>query len=143
MTLVDANVLLYAKFVEFPRHEPARAWLDGVLTGPDAVGLPWASLLAFLRIGSDARLLRRPLPLPDGVRQVARWLAAPGVWTPAPTPRHAEVLAGLLAGADGSPQAVTDAHLAALAIEHGLTLCTADAGFRRFPGLRWENPLAG
>jgi len=142
LTLVDANVLLYAKFVEFPLHEPARAWLDRKLCGSTAVGLPWASLLAFLRIGSSARLLRRPLPLRDGMRQVDRWLAAPRAWTPAPTDRHAEVLAGLLSEGGTSPKTVTDAHLAALAIEHGLTLCTTDSGFGRFAGLRWENPLA-
>lgn len=142
MILVDANLLLYAKFVEFPQHERARGWLDRQLRGPAAVGLPWASLLAFVRIGSNPKLFTQPLDVSSGMRQVNRWLGEPGVWTPAATPRHSEVLTRLLATTPkASPKAVTDAHLAALAIQHGLVLCTADRGFGRFGDLRWENPI--
>ena len=140
--LVDANLLLYANHKSFPRHAAARSWLDRRLTGTRPLGLPWLSLLAFLRISSNARLFERPLPLGDGARQVQRWLSAPAAWVPTPTEQAADTLAGLLAKEGTAPKAVSDAHLAALAITHGLLLCTTDEGFRRFEGLRWENPLA-
>jgi len=143
MILVDANLLLYARIVEFPQHERAIAWLDAQLAGDAPVGLPAASLLAFVRIASNPKLFERPLAVADGVRQVRRWLGARAAWTPQVTPRHWEIMSGF---ADQLPARslkwVTDMHLAALSLEHGLTLCSADRGFRRFPGLRWENPLA-
>ena len=139
--LVDANLLLYAQHFEFPQHAAAHSWLERRLSGTRRLGLPWLSLLAFLRISANARLFEHPLELGDGVRQVQRWLSAPAAWVPLPTENHADVLAALLAKESAVPKAVSDAHLAALAIGHGLTLCTTDAGFRRFEGLRWENPL--
>jgi hypothetical protein len=142
LILVDANLLLYAKFAEHPQHSRARAWLEGVLGGPARVGLPWSSLLAFLRIGTNPRIYPRPLDIEGAWAQVLEWLALDGVWIPLPTERHAEVLGRLIGARRPSSPVIMDAHLAALAVEHGLTVCSTDADFAGFAGIRWENPIA-
>lgn len=141
MTLVDANLLLYACFPHYPHHEASRAWLDGRLDGPGAVGLPWPSLLAFLRLATNARMFPRPYAMDAAWRQVEEWLELPTTWCPGETDAHAEVLGRLVVGRGLNGKLVMNAHLAALAIEHGLVLCSADDDFRRFAGLRFENPL--
>lgn len=142
MILVDANLLVYARVADFPQHEAARRWLDEQLNGPTGVGLPWRCLLAFVRLVSNPRIFREPLPVPDAWRQVEEWLDCAASWTPDPTDRHRELLGPLLEQIGGRANLVPDAHLAALAMEYGLTLCSADGDFARFDGLRWENPLA-
>ncbi len=142
MILVDANLLLYAVVTDFSQHRRARRWLDERLNGHPRVGLPWPSLLAFLRIVSNPRIFSDPLPMDDAWRRVESWLAIDNVWTPGAGERHAGILGELLAGPAASPKLVSDAHLAALAIEHGLVLCSTDGDFARFRTLRWENPLA-
>ena len=141
MILVDANLLVYAQSRSFRQHEPARAWLDGRLNGPAPIGLPWPSLLAFVRIISNPRVVDRPRSLPKAWSQVEAWLDCPPAWIPLPTEQHRETLGELLRVVPRG-NLVPDAHLAALAVEHGLTLCSTDGDFARFPGLRWENPLA-
>lgn len=143
MILVDANLLVYAHVASLPQHEVARVWLDTRLNGTAPVGLPWPSLLSFLRLVSNPRVFERPEPIQDAWRQVTEWLDCPPAWVPEPTERHRDVLGPMLTVTTGRPNLVPDAHLAALAIEHGLTLCSTDADFARFPGLRWENPLKG
>jgi len=140
--LVDANILIYSRVVRLPQHRSARDWLDKQLSGIAAVGLPWASLLAFLRVSTNPRVFERADSVQDAWQQVREWLAAEQVWIPQPTDRHPEVLGGLIADTSFHGHLVPDAHLAALAIEHGLTLCSSDGDFARFPGLRWVNPLA-
>jgi len=140
--LVDANLLIYAVGRSFPQHERARAWLDEKLSGSAQVGLPWSSLLAFVRITSHPRVFGRPQTVSEAWRRVEAWLDCPSGWIPVPTERHREILGALLRGSATSADLVGDAHLAALAIEHGLILCSTDGDFARFPGLRWENPLA-
>lgn len=142
MILVDANLLVYARVSDFPQHEAARHWLDGRLNGSTGVGLPWASLLAFVRLVTNPRLFREPMPMDAAWRQVEEWLDRPASWTPEPTERHREVLGPLVAAIGGRSNLVPDAHLAALAMEYGLVLFSTDGDFARFPGLRWENPLA-
>jgi toxin-antitoxin system PIN domain toxin len=142
MILVDANLLLYAKVADFPRHERARRWLDDRLAGPAPVGLPWESLLAFLRLVTNPRVFSRPLAAERAWEQVERWLAMPAAWIPRPTDRHREILARLVRETGATAALVPDAHLAALAIGHGLILCSTDGDFARFRGLRWENPVA-
>jgi len=139
--LVDANLLIYAHVSTFPQHERARTWLDGRLSGVAPVGLPWPSILAFLRLTTNPRVFERPEPMADAWRQAVSWLEAERVWVPQPTERHAEILGELLAAPGIHANLVPDAHLAALAIEHGLILCSTDGDFARFAGLRWENPL--
>lgn len=139
---MDANLLLYAVISEYEQHAAARAWLDGRLNDPIRVGLPWVSLLAFLRISTNPRIFPNPLPMQDAWRRAARWLDLPNVWCPETTDRHRELLERFVGGVANSPKLVSDAHLAALAIEHGLVLCSTDGDFARFEGLRWENPIA-
>lgn len=141
MILVDANLLLYAHFSSFHQHEAARVWLDAQLNGPTRVGLPWTSLLAFVRIGSNPRVFERPESVEAAWQQVEEWLACSPVWIPQPTERHREILGPLLVDHVSHPNHVPDAALAALAIEHGLMLCSTDGDFGRFPGLRCQNPL--
>jgi hypothetical protein len=139
--LVDANLLVYAHVRSFPQHVRARAWLDGQLSGGTPVGLPWPSLVAFLRIVTNPRLFERPVPIAEAWRQVSAWLDAEVSWIPLPTDRHRDVLGTLLAGANVQANLVPDTDLAALAIEHGLLLCSTDGDFARFPELRWHDPL--
>lgn len=132
---------MYAVHVQFEAHIEAKAWLDDRLNGTDRVGLPWAALLAFLRLSASRRVLSRPMPLRDAAAVVRAWLELPSTWTPQPTERHAQRLAELLVR-ESKSDLVPDAHLAAIAIEHGLILCSTDRDFARFDGLRWIDPLA-
>jgi hypothetical protein len=140
--LIDVNILIYASNAESQHHAASHDWLDQQLGGPEAVGLPWASVLGFLRITTNPRILRQPLAMAIAWQQVSHWLSSEAVWIPGPTERHAGILAGLLALPGIYGNLVSDAHLAALAIEHGLTLCSTDGDFARFPGLSWRNPIA-
>jgi uncharacterized protein len=141
LILVDANLLIYATISGFVEHQRSREWLDGRLNGEGRVGLPWPSLLAFLRVVTNSRIFPRPLATADAWRQADAWLGCETVWVPSPGERHADILARLLAGPGIVGNLVPDAHLAALAIEHGLELVSSDGDFARFPGLRWTNPL--
>lgn len=141
MILVDANLLLYARFADFAQHERAHRWLDSQLNARHRVALPWPSLLAFLRLATNPRVFEAPLASDAAWQQVKEWLALPSVWVPAPTTQHAAMLATLVQSTQAIGKLIPDAHLAALAIEHQLVLCTTDGDFARFPGLRWENPL--
>lgn len=140
--LVDANVLVYAANRSAPEHERARTWLDAHLSGTRRVGLPWPSLLAFVRIVSNPAILRNPVTPAEAWRQVKEWLGSDAAWIPLPGTQHVEVLGGLLEDSMVTSRLVPDVHLAALAIEHGLTLCSTDGDFARFPRLKWDNPLA-
>ncbi|MCC6610250.1 MAG: type II toxin-antitoxin system VapC family toxin [Burkholderiales bacterium] len=142
MILVDANLLLYAHVSSFAQHERAREWLDARLSGPSPVGLPWPSLLAFMRLVTNPRVFEQPEASASAWRQVGEWLDCECAWIPAPTERHREILGGLLAAPGVQANLIPDAHLAALAIEHGLALCSSDSDFARFEGLRWLNPIA-
>jgi uncharacterized protein len=140
---VDANLLIYAASRSFPQHRAAKEWLDAQLSGIARVGLPWASILAFLRVLTNPRILEHPVPIAEAWAAATAWLSADPVWVPQPTGRHAEVFGGLLAVPGVRGNLIHDADLAALAIEHGLILCSTDRDFARFPNLRWTNPLSG
>jgi toxin-antitoxin system PIN domain toxin len=140
--LVDANLLVYAHVSGFAQHEQSREWLDGQLNGATPVGLPWESLLAFVRLVTNPRVFERPEPIADAWGQALAWLNCDITWIPQPTERHAQLLGELLALPGVHGNLVPDAHLAALAMEHGLTLCSNDSDFARFTGLRWLNPLS-
>ena len=142
MILLDANILIYSHVDSFAQHKPARDWLDRQLNGSTRVGLPWVSLLAFLRLVTNPRVFARPEPMVDAWRQVRAWLACEPAWIPQATERHADLLDELLALPGVHANLVPDAHLAALALEHGLTLCSTDGDFARFPALRLLNQLA-
>ncbi len=141
MILVDANLLLYAKLTSYPHHKRARQWLESELNSARKVGLPWQSLTAFMRIATNARIFPSPLSSAIAFDQVREWLQLPNVWVPVATERHADILEQLVRDHGVVGNLITDAHLAALAIENGLTLCTTDGDFDRFRGLRKINPL--
>ena len=142
MIIVDANLLVYAANHSAPEHEQARLWLDSRLSGTSRVGFPWPSILAFVRIASNPAILRGAVTPAEAWRQMEDWLGCDAAWIPVPGTRHAEVLGEVLKSPFMSSRLVPDAHLAALAIEHGVTLCSTDGDFARFAGLKWENPLA-
>lgn len=142
MILIDANLLLYARISSFPQHPRARQWLDEKLNGITPVGIPWNSLIAFVRISIHPSVFSRPLPIADAWKQVEEWLGCAPVWTPGPTDSYARVLGHIIATTALTPNLIPDAHLAALAVQHGLTVCSADQDFARFVGVRWTNPLA-
>lgn len=140
LILLDANLLVYAYTPESPRREAASTWLEEVFNGPTKVALPWPTLLAFSRLLGNPRVVRKPVALNQSWAQVKQWLRLPQTWIPSPTDRHLTILSDLLQD-ESRPDLATDAHLAALAIEHGLTVCSSDGDFARFHGVRWENPL--
>lgn len=141
MILVDANLLIYAGVASVPEHERARVWLDGQFADASRVGLPWQCLLAYLRITTKRGGFAHAQSIESAWTQVRAWLSQPSAWIPQPTERHAAILGSLLGDGQVSGDLVSDAHLAALAIEHGLTLCSNDRDFARFRNLRWVNPL--
>ena len=142
MILVDANLLVYSHNEAAAEHPIARTWFEGALNRTARVGLPWPSLLGFVRLVSNPAIVQHPVRPADAWERVTEWLARDNVWIPQPGPEHSELLGKLLSDARITSRLVPDAHLAALAIEHGLTLCSTDGDFARFPGIRWENPLA-
>ena len=141
MRLVDANLLIYAVNSRSPHHEPARDWLTETLSGTRTVGLAWNVLLAFIRLTTRAAAVDNPIPPSTALDVVDSWLALPVVSVVHPTRRHSAILRNLLDLTGTAGNLTTDAHLAALAIEHGAQLCSRDADFSRFPGLRWVDPL--
>lgn len=141
MKLVDANLLLYATDTRSPRHAAARSWLERQLSGDETIALAWVVLLAFVRLSTHPQLFARPLSAERAFDVVDRWLRQPGVVIVHPGDRHAAVMRQLLRPFGTAGNLVNDAHLAALAIEHGAELNSCDADFSRFSGLRWVNPL--
>lgn len=139
--LVDANILLYAVDEDSPFHERSRVWLTDALNGAQRVGLPWQSLWAFLRISTNPRALRSPLSPREAWGHIEDWLDAPASWVPEPGPGHRALLKDLVIDLDLRAGLVTDAALAALCLEHGLAIVSADSDFARFPTLRRINPV--
>jgi toxin-antitoxin system PIN domain toxin len=140
--LVDANLLVFAVHEESPFHVKARDWLNDQLNGEQRIGIPWQSLGAFLRIITNQRIIERALDPGGAWQRIEDWLADDLVWIPSPTPHHAQVLGDLVKHHQPRGNLITDAQLAALAIEHGLEVCSADTDFARFTEIRWCNPLA-
>lgn len=140
--LVDANILLYAVDEASPFHGRARPWLEETLNGSRRVGMPWASLAAFLRIVTNPRALAEPLAPAEAWAVVDAWLDAPTVWVPGPGRGHRAILGRLVADLDVRANLIPDAVLAALCIEHGLEMISADTDFARFTEVAWRNPVA-
>jgi len=140
--LIDANLLLYAYNSSSERHQAARRWIETVFSSAEPVGLAWITILAFLRIVTNSRALAKPLSERAAVAAVHQWLRLPSVRVFDPGPRHWSILSGLILDGQVRGPLMTDACLAAIAIEHGLVLCTNDRDFSRFDGLRVFNPLA-
>ena len=142
MILIDANLLLYAYYPKAEHHEKSRAWLEAVLAGPDLVRFAWLTLWAFLRIASSARVFDRPLLPSEAQAAISSWLAQPAAGIIEPGERHWDILCALVRDGQATGPLVMDAVLAAIAIEHGATVCSTDRDFLRFSGLSWTNPLA-
>lgn len=139
--LVDANILLYAVDETTPFHERSRNWLESALNGHRRVGIPWASITAFLRIVTHPRAMAEPLDPPTAWSIATAWLDADPVWIPEPGRGHREILGRLLVDLDLRANLVPDAALVALCIEHGLQMVSADSDFARFPQITWVNPV--
>lgn len=142
MILIDANLLLYAYDTSSPQHRRAKPWLEETLSGREEVRIPLTSALAFLRIGTNPTVFERPMSSRDAITIVAEWLDRPQVSLALPTAGHWKTLGTVAEGGQARGVLLADAHLAALTIEHGGTLCTTDRDFARFEGLRFTNPLA-
>jgi len=142
MIVPDINLLVHAYNSESRDHRAARAWWEVLLNGTQPVGLAWVTLLGFIRIVTHRQVLAAPLPVPAACAYIRAWLAQPCVTIVHPGDRHADILVGLLENLGTAGNLTTDAHLAALCIEHQAELHSTDADFARFPGLRWKNPVA-
>lgn len=140
--LVDANILLYAVDGDSPFHAAGRDWIEDALNGPRRIGLPWQSLTAFLRIATNPRAMTNPLSSAEAWGVVESWLDAPYAWVPQPGRGHREILGRLIQDLHLSANLIPDAALAALCIEHGMTIVSADSDFGRFTEVNWINPVA-
>jgi toxin-antitoxin system PIN domain toxin len=138
--LLDANLLLWAHHRQFPQHAAARNWLGTTLSTVHTVGIPWPSALAFIRLSTHRRALERPLDPSQALSIVKGWFTRDNVTIPVPTDRHLTIFGELLVRGKASGNHSTDAHVAALAIEWGLVVMSADQDFARYPGLRWRDP---
>lgn len=143
MILVDANLLIYAVNSDLPQHKQAKAWWEKALSGAAVVGIPLVVLLAFLRLCTNPRVFAKPMSPESAVAYIDEWLDQPAVRLVGPGAGHWAVLRNLLVHTGMSGNLTTDAHIAALALEHGYCIYSADNDFRRFPGLKHVNPLAG
>jgi len=141
MILVDVNLPLYAHDSLSEKHPAARRWWERQLSGAESVCLCWPVMMAFTRIGTNSRLHRRPMTLDEAIARVQTWLDQPCVKIIQPTEQHWTIFQQMLRGGSATANLVTDAHLAALAIEHNCELQSTDRGFARFPGLKWKHPI--
>jgi len=142
LIVVDVNLLMYASFSRFPQHRAARAWWEATLAGAVPVGLAGVALFGFVRLATNPRVIDKPMTVEEAIEAIEGWLESPVVSFLSPGPRHLEVAFRLLRNLGTAGNLTTDAQLAALAVEYQAELCSNDADFGRFAGLRWTNPLA-
>jgi toxin-antitoxin system PIN domain toxin len=141
MILVDTNILIYAEDKLSPLHEDARHWWDTQLSGEFPVCLCWSILASFFRISTNRQIFIKPLTMKQAITRVQSWIDQPCVRLINPTESHWQIFQTMLLEGQATANLVADAHLAALAIEHGCILCSTDSDFSRFPKLKWKNPL--
>jgi uncharacterized protein len=140
--VIDVNILIYAHNSASDTSAASKQWLEQALSEPEPVGFPWAAIHSFLRLTTGHVVLPRPLDMPTATSIVDDWLSAPNTRIIEPGPRYWTIFQELLIKARVTGKLVSDAHLAAITIEHDATMYTADRDFRRFAGLRVINPLA-
>jgi hypothetical protein len=143
MIVPDINLLLYVYDSESPFHVKAEAWWRACLAGDDFVIMPEVVVFGFLRVSTSARAFRHPMTAAEAAAHIKSWLEQPVVRIPESAPDHVERVLGLLMRLGTAGNLVTDAQIAAVALEHDAVVHTADADFIRFGGLRWLNPLTG
>lgn len=143
MILVDANILLYSVNQHDPKHQLAQQWLEGALVGAERVGFAWIVVNAFLRVSTQRRIFSSPLEISEAIKRVDQWLAHDNALLVEESPGHWTTLQRLLIASGRGGNLLSDAHLAAIAIDHDATLVTFDSDFAQFPGLRWRSPLGG
>jgi len=137
----DANLLIYAHDPVSPFHRKSLLWLQNILSSSDSFGIPVHSIYGFLRFVTNPRIASTPVSIQRATEIVDSWLNLPHVRILYPGDRHWGLLKQLGAETRASGNFITDAAIAAIAMEHGATIHTNDRDFARFPGLRWENPL--
>jgi toxin-antitoxin system PIN domain toxin len=137
----DLNLVIYAYNPRAPNHTAARAWWEDLLNGAEPVAIPWVVTLGFVRLLTNRSVLVTPMTPAGAVAQIRAWFACSSVESIEPGPQHIDLLDRLLSAVGTGGNLTTDAHLAALAIEHQCELHSNDNDFARFPGLRWRNPL--
>jgi toxin-antitoxin system PIN domain toxin len=142
MMILDANLLLYAVNRDAPMHAGAKAWIEGIFSGEEEIGLSWNVILAFLRLTTRPGLFRKPLSIERALSVMSEWLNRPNVTVIHPGPRHLELFRELIVPLGSAGNLTSDVHLAALALENNARLCSCDTDFGRFRGLDWMNPLA-
>ena len=143
MILVDANLLIYAIDADSPHHRASRSWFERALSGTTWVGVPYIAALAFLRLTTRPGIMRRPLSSEQALAYVDSWLQQPYVAMVGPGEEHWPILRGLLLSSGMAGNLTSDAHVAALALEQGATVYSADNDFKRFAGIKHVNPLSG
>ena len=141
MIVPDINLLVYAYNRRNPLHEPARRWWDGLVNGTERIGVPWVVSTGFVRLMTHPRVVEHPVAPEQAVDYVREWFQFPHVISLNPGAEHLTLLRRALGAARVGANLVTDAHIAALAMEHQAEVHSNDADFSRFPGLRWRNPL--
>lgn len=143
MIVPDVNLLLYAEIDAFPQHARARRWWEGVLNGERQVGVAPVCLFGFIRLSTNRRVFRDPLPVEDALGRVRRWLERPHAAFLVPGTRHLETAFRFLGALGTGGNLTTDVQIAAHAVEHNGEVHSNDGDFGRFEGVRWVNPLAG
>ncbi len=141
MVIPDTNILLYAFNTDATEHEAARTWWKSALEGDETVGLPWAVILGFIRIGTNSKMFPNPLTLTEATEAVKLWLTFPNVRILNPTEDHLGILTNLMSKAGVGPKHLTDSHLAAIAIENRATLVSHDSDFQNYTGFRLYDPI--
>jgi uncharacterized protein len=141
MMIPDVNLLVYAVDRDSPFHQPARVWLEEALNGTETVGFAWNVVLGFLRLTTRSAVMPNPITIDQSLDLIAAWLAQPPAAIIEPGERHLTLLRDLLSRAGTAGNLTSDAHLAAIALEHGAEVCSTDNDFSRFAELRWRNPL--
>ncbi|MES2596427.1 MAG: TA system VapC family ribonuclease toxin [Verrucomicrobiota bacterium] len=141
MFAVDVNLLIYAVNADAAEHEVVRSWLETEINAGTSIGVPWIALLGFIRLSINPKVLGQPLTLDQALHQVHDWLSLPNVFVLEPGIDHLSHFTAACQSVKAGPNLITDAHLAAIVMEHGATMASCDTDFGRFPGLPWVNPL--
>jgi toxin-antitoxin system PIN domain toxin len=141
MKVVDINILIYTINKDTPHHQKAKKWFEASLSSDEPVGLAWMVILGFLRIITSGRIMPTPLQPEVAFEIVDEWLRQPPCRIIVQTERHWSILQEILMPLGTAANLTSDAHLAALAIEHGARLFSTDNDFSRFASLRWTNPI--